>query len=89
MKRSIDFRNVAITLFIALTTSYLVCILGDMLFGWTMYEVWAPLVPGFTWPVTVTGFLIGLLWLVFYSLYVTALLILPYNYLSGRKAALK
>lgn len=89
MNRPFDFRNVAITLFIALTTSYLLCILGGMLFGWTMYEVWVPLVPGFTWPVTVTGFLIGLLWMVFYSLYFAALLIVPYNYLSGRKAALK
>lgn len=28
-----------------------------------MYEVWTPLLPGFTWPLTVGGFLLGLVWL--------------------------
>lgn len=84
MKMPISFRTIAITFFVGLTTSYVLCILGGILFGWTMYEAWAPLLPGFTWPLTAPGFFIGLLWLVGYSLYVTALLVLPYNYLTRR-----
>ena len=82
----ISFRTIAITFFVGLTTSYVLCILGGILFGWTMYEVWAPLMPGFTWPVTVGGLLIGLLWIVGYSLYGALLLVVPYNYLTKRLA---
>ena len=41
---------------------------------------------GFTAPLTVGGFLLGLLWLVGYSLYGAILLVLPYNYLVRRQA---
>ena len=84
MRMPLSFRTVAITLLVGLTTSYVLCILGDILFGWTMYEIWAPLLPGFAWPLTAAGFFIGLLWLVGYSLYAAALLVLPYNYLTRR-----
>jgi hypothetical protein len=84
MNKLLSFRIVGTTLFIALTISYGLCILGDILFGWTMYQVWAPLLPGFTWPLTAVGFFAGLLWLVGYSLYVAALLVLPYNFLTRR-----
>lgn len=84
MNKLLSFRIMATTFFIGLTISYVLCILGDVLFGWTMYKVWAPLLPGFTWPLTTAGFLIGLLWLVGYSLYAAALLVLPYNYLMRR-----
>ena len=86
MNTGLRFRPVAITLFIALTVSYLLCIAGDLLFGWTMYTAWAPLLPGFTWPLTVGGFVIGLLWLVGYSLYIAALIVWPYNYLTRQPA---
>lgn len=86
MNRLLSFRITAITFFIGLTISYVLCILGDVLFGWTMYTVWAPLLPGFTWPLTTGGFLIGLVWLAGYSLYVAAMLVLPYNYLMRRSA---
>ena len=82
MNNPIQFRPVAITLFVVSAVSYVLCIAADALFGWTMYEAWAPLLPGFTWPPTVTGFTIGLLWLVGYSLYFAALLVWPYNYLT-------
>ncbi len=85
MNKLLSFRIIGITLFIALTLSYVLCILGGILFDWTMYEVWAPLLPGFTWPLTAAGFFVGLLWLAGYSLYVAALLALPYNYLTRRK----
>jgi hypothetical protein len=86
MNTPINFRTLSIMFFVALATSYVLCILGGILFGWTMYEVWAPLMPGFTWPVTVGGLLIGLLWIVGYSLYGALLLVVPYNYLTRRSA---
>lgn len=84
MKSTISFRALTVTLLIALTISYLLCIAGDLLFGWTMYQAWQPLLPGFTWSLTIGGFLIGLLWLVGYSLYVAALIAFPYNYFVQR-----
>lgn len=85
MRPSLQFRPVVITVYVALALSYVLCIAGDLLFGWTMYQAWAPLLPGFTWPVTAVGFLIGLLWIVGYSLYSAALIVFPYNYLMARQ----
>ncbi len=87
MNKSLQFRPLATTLFITLIVSYVLCIVAGVLFGWTMYEAWAPLLPGFTWPLTVSGVFIGLLWIVGYSLYIAALLTFPYNYLTQRRIA--
>lgn len=87
MNTRLDFRAMSLALFIALAVSYVLCIVGDLWFGWTMVSVWMPLLPGFTWPLSWTGFLVGLLWLVGYSLYTAALIVLPYNYISQRRAA--
>ena len=87
MSTKLDFRAVGLTLFIAGLVSYILCIAGDLLFGWSMYQVWAPLLPGFTWPLSLGGFLIGLVWLVLYSLYGAALIVWPYNLFIRRKAA--
>lgn len=85
MKNGINFRALTITLLIAFAASYVLCIAGDLLFDWTMYQAWAPLLPGFTWPLAIGGFLIGLLWLVGYSLYAAALIAFPYNYFVRRE----
>ncbi|HRQ41585.1 MAG TPA: hypothetical protein PLD25_27005 [Chloroflexota bacterium] len=87
MRPALQFRPVAITIFIVLVISYALCIVGDLLFGWTMYQTWAPLLPGFAWPLTAVGFLVGLLWIIGYSLYGTALIVFPYNYLIRQQAA--
>ncbi len=84
MNARLDFRTISIAFIMALVFSYVLCIAGDLLFGWTMYEAWMPLLPGFMWPLTAGGFAIGFLWLVGYGIYVAALLVLPYNYLSRR-----
>ncbi len=84
MNGRLDFRAISITFVVALTFTYVACIVGDLLLGWTMYEAWMPLLPGFTWPLTAGGFVIGLLWLVGYGVYGAALLVLPYNYLYRR-----
>lgn len=82
MYAQLNFRAFTLTLLFGLLLSYILCILGGLLFGWTMYEVWIPLLPGFTWPITGGGFLLGLLWLVLYSLYGAAVIVLPYNYFT-------
>lgn len=87
MNAKFNFRAMSITIFIALIVSYVLCIAGDLLFDWTMYQVWMPLLPGFTWPLTVSGSLLGLLWIVGYSLYIAALIVWPYNYLVQRQAS--
>jgi len=87
MKQKLDFKAFGISLFIAGLVSYLLCIVGDLLFGWTMYQVWAPLMPGFTWPLTPAGFLIGLIWLILYSFYIAALIVWPYNLFIRREPA--
>ena len=87
MKATISFRALTIALLIALVLSYVLCVAGDLLFGWRMYQAWMPLLPGFTWPLTAGGFLIGLVWLIAYSLYIAALIALPYNYIVRRQSA--
>lgn len=79
--RKVSFVAAFKALVLAMFISYVLCIIGDVVFGWTMYQVWAPLLPGFTWPLTMSGFFLGLLWLVVYSLYAGIVLVLPYNYL--------
>jgi len=85
MRQKLDFKAFVIALFIAGLVSYLLCIAGYLLFGWTMYQVWAPLLPGFTWPLTSAGFFIGLIWLGLYSLYGAALIVWPYNLFARRE----
>jgi hypothetical protein len=87
MSTKLDFRAFALTLFIAGLVSYILCIVGDLLFDWTMYQIWMPLMPGFTWPLTPSGFLAGLLWLVAYSIYFAALIALPYNLFVQRESS--
>ncbi|HZD57510.1 MAG TPA: hypothetical protein VE136_12335 [Anaerolineales bacterium] len=87
MTNKLDFRAFAITLFLVGLVSYVLCIAGDLLFDWTMYQVWAPLLPGFTWPLTPVGFTIGLIWLVLYSLYGAAIIVWPYNLFVRRESA--
>jgi hypothetical protein len=71
-------------LLVALVVSYMVCIAGDLFLGWTMYQVWAPLLPGFAWPLTAAGFIIGLLWLVAYAAWIPLVFVVHYNYLIKR-----
>ncbi len=85
MNGLIDLRAMTITFLIFLVVNYVLCISGDLLFGWTMYQAWMPLLPGFTWPLTLPGILIGLVWLVGYSVYGALLIALPYNHLVRRK----
>ncbi|MGA9533683.1 MAG: hypothetical protein WBR18_13280 [Anaerolineales bacterium] len=87
MKRQFSLLASFEAVLFGLVVSYLICIAGDLLFGWTMYEVWAPLLPGFTWPLTLGAFSVGLLWLVLYAAYITAVLLLPYRYFTRTRGS--
>lgn len=84
--KTINFKATVFGILAALIVSYILCILGDLIFGWTMYQAWMPLLPGFTWPLTAGGFLLGLLWLLAYSIYVPIVFVLPYNYIVRRSS---
>ena len=86
MSTKLDFQAFVLTLFFAGLVSYILCIAGDLLFNWTMYQIWMPLMPGFTWPLTPSGIIFGLIWLVVYSLYGAALIVWPYNLFLRRKS---
>lgn len=86
MNGRLSFRTVTLTLLIALGVSYLLCLAGDALLGWQMYRLWEMLLPGFTWPLTLGSFILGLVWVVAYSVYGALILVLPYNYLAHRQA---
>jgi hypothetical protein len=85
MNQTLKFRPVALTILTLLTVSYILCILAGLLFNWTMYEAWLPLLPGTAWPITISGFAVGLIWMAVYSLYGAALIVYPYNHLAHSK----
>ena len=89
MSERVSISAVFTATLVGLVVSYLLCIAGDILFGWTMYQVWAPLLPGFEWPLTVPGFLLGLVWLVAYAAYLPLVFLLPFNYLVRREQTAK
>ena len=85
MTAKLSIRPVAVSLFVLLATSYMLCVaLGLLVDGARMYTAWIPLLPGFTWTPTIEGFLIGLLWIAGYSLYAAVLWVVPYNRLVKR-----
>jgi len=56
-----------------------------ILFSLDFNRWWQSLLPGFTWPLIPGGFLIGLLWLVGYSVYVAIIIAVPYNFFVQQK----
>ena len=85
MKATLSFKTVGLALAFALAMSYVLCILGDLVLGWEMYRVWAPFLPGFAWPLTVGGFVIGLVESILYGFYAALIFVFPYNYLVQRE----
>jgi len=85
MKATLSFRAVGLALAFALVVSYVLCILADLVLGWEMYRAWAPLLPGFAWPLTVGGFVVGLVESILYGFYAAPVFVLPYNYLVQRE----
>ncbi len=61
-----------------LVTSYVLCLLFDQLFPqFSMHEVWAPLLPGFS--LSPVGLVIGFVELIAYGWYVAAVYVWAYR----------
>ena len=75
---TLDWRLVGLALSSFLAITYVLCVIFGLLFPQhTMYELWAQLLPGFSW--SLVGFLLGLLAAFAYGFY-TALIFCPlYN----------
>lgn len=76
---------------LALTTlavaAYVVCAVFRPLFpAWPMYDVtmWQAFFPGFAW--TLSGVLIGLVWMVAYAIFASVVFVGAYNFFTGRQA---
>lgn len=85
MKATISFQALVRMLLLAMGVTYVLCIAGDLLFGWTTLKALAPFLPGFTWPLTLRGFLMGLIWIAACSVYSAALIAFPYNFFVKRQ----
>jgi hypothetical protein len=86
MSKKLDFRALLLSLFIAGLVTFILCIAGDLIFDWTMYQLWMLLMPGFTWPLTPSGIIFALIWLIAYSVYFAAIIVYPYNLFVERKS---
>lgn len=72
-------------LFLAIT--FVLCVLFDLLLpGFAMNQVWAPLLPGFTW-LSWTSFFIGLVESFAYGWYVALVFGPLYNFFAARSAS--
>jgi len=49
-----------------------------------MHTAWEPLLPGFSW--SITGYLIGLVWVYFYGWYTAAIFTPLYNFFDRKSA---
>jgi hypothetical protein len=72
----------ALSLF--LTVTFLICVAFDLIFpGYSMYEAWAGLLPGFVW-LTPAGFVIGLVETFLYGWYVALIFGGLFNTIANR-----
>ena len=79
--RPLNMRAAALALAFAFAFTYVVCLIGDALFGWAMYRVWEGLFPGFG--LDPVGLIIGLAESTIYGVYAAIIFIAPYNFLRG------
>lgn len=83
--RRIEFLSLGITLGLILAISYTLCVAFGLVApeSLRMYKAWEPLLPGFEW-LTIGSFLLGLVESFLYGLYIAALFVPLYNFLSLR-----
>lgn len=83
--KGLNFTVVGSSLGLLLSVSYTLCVLWGLLVPQSlrMYQVWAPLLPGFQW-LSLGSFLLGLVESFVYGLYIAAIFVPTYNYLARR-----
>jgi hypothetical protein len=74
-----SINRIGFSLSVVLLVSYILCLIFDQLIPqFSMYEIWAPLLPGFS--MTLTGITIGFVELIAYGWYIAALYVLAHRY---------
>ncbi len=86
MQDKMNTKVVALSLGVFIPIIYVICVIWDILFPqYSMYPVWAPLLPGFTW-ISAGSFILGLIETVIYGVFGGALFAVIYNYFLERYA---
>jgi YHS domain-containing protein len=79
---TLDWRTVGLALGSFFAITFVLCVLFGLLFPqWSMYELWSPLLPGFTW-LSWRSFLLGLVESIVYGFYIALLFCPLYNVFS-------
>jgi small-conductance mechanosensitive channel len=74
----------AFTLSIGFMIIYIICVAWDLAFPeYAMYQVWAPLFPGFTW-LSLSSFLLGLFEAFIYGLLIAVIFVPLNNFFNKR-----
>jgi len=84
----LDWRVVGLAMGSFLSISYIVCVVGDLVFEHRMYEVWLKLLPGFTW-ISWPSFFLGLIETFAYGIYFGLVFVPLYNFFHDRIVARK
>ena len=80
---SLDWRVAALACGSFLSISYVLCILGDVLLGHTMFRAWLAFFPGFIW-LTWSSFWFGLVQAFLYGVYAALVFVPLYNFFCIR-----
>lgn len=80
---NLDFKATALAGGSFLSISYVLCIVGDLVLGHTMFRAWMAFFPGFTW-LTWTSFLLGLVQAFLYGVYAALVFVPLYNFFRNR-----
>ncbi|AWZ01303.1 hypothetical protein RHODOSMS8_01768 [Rhodobiaceae bacterium] len=74
-----SINRIGFSLSVVLVVSYILCLVFDQLVPqYSMHEMWAPLLPGFS--VTLAGIAIGFVELIAYGWYVAVLYVFAHRY---------
>ncbi len=76
--KPLNLKATALALAFVFALTYSLCVIGDSLFGWGMYRVWAGLFPGFVW--NPLGIAIGFIESIVYGVYAALIFGAPYNF---------
>lgn len=84
----LDWRVVGLSTGLFLSISFVICVVGDLVFGHRMYEVWLKLLPGFTW-LSWASFCLGLIETFLYGIYFGLVFVPLYNYIQHQFSAVR
>ncbi|MBI3915095.1 MAG: hypothetical protein HY327_13030 [Chloroflexi bacterium] len=80
--KQLNLKAAALALAFAFALTYVLCLIGDALFGWEMYRVWGGLFPGFG--LNPLGLIVGFIESIVYGIYAALIIVAPYNFFRVR-----